>query len=187
MPDIIDKLQQDHKNIAKLLRLLEKQLKKFEAGDYTNYQILTDIMHYFVNYPDVYHHPHEEIIFSALKKKDINVADVVDEISTEHKTMNTETEELYDEFIKIQGNAIYSREEIASRLRNFISHYYRHIDIEENKLFKTARKILEDDDWRMIEAEAAKSDDPLFDKVMNDEYQALYQIILSENGEPEKR
>ena len=183
MSRIIDKLLQDHKNTFTLLGLLEKQVKHFEAGEYADYQILTDIMHYFVNQPDVYHHHHEDIIFATLKRKNINVADVIDEITSEHQVMPDSSATIFDELKLIQGNAIFSRDEIVRRLRDFISRYHAHIANEEESLFALASRTLDETDWRMIDAEIEHNNDPLFGKILSDEYRGLYKVILSEDTE----
>ena len=184
MSNVIDSLQQDHRNLSQLLDLLEIQVDHFAAGEYTDFQIITDIMHYFMNYPDVYHHPHEDLVFAALKSKNVNVADQIDEISTEHQNMAKDSAAIYDMMKHIQGNAIYSREEIVTRLRDYIARYRSHINTEEGELFALAESILEDVDWQKIDAEMIDTDDPLFGKIQNQEYQDLYKIILSEIKDP---
>ena len=181
MAKVLDVLLQDHKNIFALLALLEKQVKHFIAGEYADYQILTDIMHYFVHQPDVYHHPHEDIIFAALKRKNINVADLIDEITTEHEVMAAASATIYDELKQIQGNAILSRDEIVLRLKDFISRYQTHITREERELFALANTTLDDADWRIIDAEISHNDDPLFGKILDGEYKDLYKVILAED------
>jgi len=183
MTNVIYSLHQDHKNISRLLGLLEKQVDHFAAGEYADYQIITDILHYFINYPDVYHHPHEEIIFAALKRKNINSADLIDEITAEHENMAKESADLYDAMKHIQGNAIFSRDEIVSRLRSYISNYHSHIDKEEAGLFSLANSVLDDGDWQAINTEINGTDDPLFGKIRDQEYQNLYKMILSEDKE----
>ena len=181
--ETIEKLHEDHENIATLLGLLKVQLTHLEKGEYVDMQILSDIMHYFTNYPDVHHHPHEEVIFDALKKKEINVADVIDEINSEHEQMAAESAEILDEVIQIQGNAIFSREEIVNRLSNYISIYYSHMTKEEDELFPLAKKILDESDWQEINKEILIEDDPLFGEILDNEYNGLYKIILAENKE----
>ena len=180
MANVLDTLQQDHKNIYRLLGLLEKQVDHIAAGEYTDYQVIADIMHYFVNYPDVYHHPHEDILFNAVKKKKINTANLIDEIVTEHQSMAEESATIYDEMKHIQGNAIFSRDEIVQRLRDYIAHYHAHIEKEETGLFALAKTALEDEDWQEINNEIGNTDDPLFGKIRDQEYQELYKLILLE-------
>ena len=180
---VVDKLLQDHKNIITLLALMEKQVQHFVAGEYVDYQILSDIMHYFVNQPDVYHHPHEDIIFAALKLKDINVADLIEEISAEHDLMAKASSTINDELKLIQGNAIFSRQEIVRQLKDFIKRYHDHIIKEEQGLFALANSSLDAADWRRVEHEIEHNEDPLFGNTLRDEYQALYKAILSEDKE----
>ena len=183
MAKVIDDLLQDHKNIFILLNLLEKQTGHFVAGEYADYQILTDIMRYFINQPDVYHHPHEDIIFAALKRKNINVADLIDEITTEHQGMAAASAAIYDELKLIQGNAILPRNEIVHRLTDFISCYHAHISKEEKELFALARTTLDEADWRKVNDEINRNDDPLFGKTLDDEYKVLYKVIVAETKE----
>lgn len=182
MAKVIDTLQLDHKNIYRLLGLLEKQVDHIAAGEYADFQIIADIMHYFVNYPDVYHHPHEDILFNAIKKKNINAADLIDEIVTDHQVMAEESSTIYDEMKQLQGDAIFSRDEIVQRLRDYIAHYHAHIEKEETGLFAVAKNTLKDDDWREIDNEIGNTDDPLFGKIRDQEYQELYKLILSEDA-----
>jgi len=180
---VVDKLLQDHKNIITLLALLEKQVQHLVAGEYVDFHILSDIMHYFVNQPDVYHHPHEDIIFAVLKRKDINVADLIDEISIEHDLMAKASANINDELKLIQGNAILSRQELVRHLKDFIKRYYDHITKEEKGLFALANSSLDAADWRGVENEIEHNEDPLFGNTLRDEYQALYKAILSEDKE----
>jgi hemerythrin-like domain-containing protein len=180
---VIDKLLRDHKHFFVLLDLLQAQLKHLVQGEYTDYQILTDIMRYFVNQPDVYHHPHEDIIFNALKHNNINLADIIDELISEHTVMASASTTILDELKQIQGNAIFSRDEIVRRLEDFISGYRAHIEKEEATLFALADKTLDAADWKKIETEIGIIEDPLFGKSLDGEYRELYKMILAEDKE----
>ena len=90
---------------------------------------------------------------------------------------------IYDAIKHIQGNAIFSREELVNRLRNYITRYHAHIEKEEERLFALADTVLEDGDWQEIIAEIGDTDDPLFGKIRDQEYQNLYRMILSEDKE----
>lgn len=179
MPEIINHLQIDHQNISRLLSLLEEQTANLEAGEYTDLQLIADIMHYFVNYPDIQHHPREDLIFSSLREKASDLDDVIEEITREHKTMAEDSIRIQEEISQMQGNAIISREKIVNDLKNYINIYYSHIEKEESKLFSLAMTILTDNDWQKINDEMKFVDDPLFGKILNDQYASLYKVILA--------
>ena len=179
MPEKIKQLQIDHQNIARLLGVLKEQTAHLEAGEYTDLQLIADIMHYFVNYPDIQHHPHEDLIFSSLTEKDPQVIDLVDELHHEHKSMADDSQRIYEEIKKMQGNAIISREKIVTDLKNYTNTYYAHIDKEEGRLFTLAETTLTEDDWIKIDDEMQFVEDPLFGRILSDQYASIYKVILS--------
>ena len=64
---IIDFLRQEHRNIEKLLLILERELSVFDRGERPDYQVIHAIIAYFLVYPDAYHHPQEDMVFEKLE------------------------------------------------------------------------------------------------------------------------
>ena len=54
---IIERLSQEHRNIEKLLAILERELVVFDRGDRPDYEVIRAVISYFELYPEVYHHP----------------------------------------------------------------------------------------------------------------------------------
>lgn len=179
MDSTIEKLHNDHKNIAKLLVLLKIQTEHLQAGEHADYLQIANIIDYFINYPDIYHHPNEELIFDCLKQKDINTADLIDEINSEHRSMALAAIEIQSEVSQIIGDAVFSREDFVDKLNHYISTYFSHIDKEEGELFPCAEKTMDAEDWQFIHAEIKREIDPLFGKILNNEYEELYKAILN--------
>lgn len=182
MPEKIKQLQIDHGNISRLLELLREQTAHLEAGEYTDLQLIADIMHYFVNYPDIQHHPREDLIFIALSEKHPQVAAIVDELENEHKTMAEDSQVIFEEIKQMQGNAIIPRDKVVTDLKNYIDNYYLHIDKEETNLFSLALDTLDESDWEKIDNQLQFAEDPLFGKILNDQYASIYKVILSGVG-----
>jgi hemerythrin-like domain-containing protein len=64
---IIERLSQEHRNIEKLLAVLERELEVFDQGDRPDYEVIRAVISYFEVYPEVYHHPQEDPgLFNAL-------------------------------------------------------------------------------------------------------------------------
>jgi hemerythrin-like domain-containing protein len=63
MTYVIEILRQEHRNIEKLLRVLERQFRVFDCGARPNYEVILRIIEYFKDYPDSCHHPKEDVIF----------------------------------------------------------------------------------------------------------------------------
>jgi len=180
MYNIIEKLKEDHRNISSLLKLLESQLNSLEAGEYTNFQLIADILKYFSMYIDIHHHSYENHIFELLKINDFATADMIDEISSEHEIMAQNSQEILEEITQLQGNAIFSREELVNRLKSFIEGYYSHLDKEEGNLLPLAEEKISPAEWESIYTSIEIEDDPLFGKILDKEYEELFKEIMVE-------
>ena len=77
---IIERLSQEHRNIEKLLAILERELEVFDRGDRPDYEVIRAVISYFEVYPEVYHHPQEDLVFAKLRTRDPVAAAKVDTI-----------------------------------------------------------------------------------------------------------
>ena len=50
---IIERLSQEHRNVEKLLAILERELEVFDRGDLPDYEVIGAIISYFEVYPEV--------------------------------------------------------------------------------------------------------------------------------------
>ena len=81
---IIDSLRQEHRNIEKLLLVLERELSVFDRGERPDYQVIHAIIAYFLVYPHSYHHPQEDMIFEMLRERDPAAAKTIGDLPAEH-------------------------------------------------------------------------------------------------------
>ncbi|MGB8568716.1 MAG: hemerythrin domain-containing protein [Pseudolabrys sp.] len=71
---IIERLSREHRNIEMLLAVLERELEIFDRGSRPDYEVIRAIISYFELYPEVYHHPQEDLVFAKLKLRDPTAA-----------------------------------------------------------------------------------------------------------------
>ena len=70
MPRAIAQLQLDHRNMTRLLDLLRRELDAYRAGQALDVDLLGSIMEYSLHYPDLCHHPLENLIYEKLVQRD---------------------------------------------------------------------------------------------------------------------
>ena len=97
----IDVLRQEHKDVARLLGVVDEQINGEAPLDL---DLLHEILGYCLTYPDQYHHPKEDLIDRALCEHDQRVEPVVGELDAE---ISDSTDPLF-------------REESADRLRRLL-------------------------------------------------------------------
>jgi hemerythrin-like domain-containing protein len=147
MSRIIEILLDEHRNIEKLLHILEQELEVFDRGESPDYEILQAIIDYFQDYPGSYHHPKEDIVFEKLKLRDPAVTRQIGDAEAEHQA---ETNRLR-QFARAVEDVAGLRQAFHNVVRDFIQHQRQHIAKEERSLFPSAVKALRPEDWIEID------------------------------------
>ncbi len=67
---ILGELRRDHKNMTRLLSVLERESNRIQTEQDADIELMQDVMHYMTVYPDAVHHLKEDRIYAELKKHD---------------------------------------------------------------------------------------------------------------------
>lgn len=177
MADIIQQLRKDHLNAAKLLDLLEAQIETLDKGETTDYLLMLDAMHYMTHYPDLFHHPKEDLVFKKLKQRDVSARPTVDNLVEEHKALAEKGVQFYECLQTIVSELMVSRESLESRGRDYIAFLRSHMNKEEDEIFPLASAVLREKDWAEIDTAMEAKEDPVFGKVVEENYRALYDFL----------
>jgi hemerythrin-like domain-containing protein len=178
MSRIIEILLDEHRNIEKLLLVLEQELDVFDHSEAPDYEILQAIIEYFQNYPESYHHPKEDIVFEKLKLRDPAAAAHIGDVEAEHQVETNRLRQLARAVKDILAGREFPRQTFHNLVRDFIEHQRQHIAKEERLLFPSAIKVLRPEDWVEIDARLNDRKDPLFDDANENSFHALQQTIL---------
>lgn len=178
MSNIIDILLEEHRNIEKLLLVLEQELEVFDHSEPPDYQIIQAIIEYFEDYPERYHHPKEDMVFEKLKMRDPAVANRIGDVEAEHEVETNRLRQLSQAIEDILAGREFLRQNFHNVVRDFIEHQRQHMQSEERLLFPTAVKALLPVDWAEIDARMNDGIDPLFNDVSEKKFHALQRTIL---------
>nr|VFK45141.1 MAG: Hemerythrin-like domain-containing protein [Candidatus Kentron sp. TC]VFK50386.1 MAG: Hemerythrin-like domain-containing protein [Candidatus Kentron sp. TC] len=178
MSGMIKQLHTDHMNMARLLDLIDEQMEVFQTGGAPDYVLMADIMQYMTNYPDLFHHPAEDLIFGRLAELDEGTRPVVTDLMREHVALTSQGEMLLNLLKTIMNEYPVEREDLESGVREYASMLRAHMNREEGRIFPIAREALKEEHWEEIETAMGNMEDPLFGKkTIETEYMALYNYI----------
>lgn len=178
MTRIVELLLDDHRNIKKLLYVLEQELNVFDHNDQPDYEILRAIIEYFQDYPEGYHHPKEDIVFEKLKLRDPAVAKRIGDVQEEHRIESERLQKFARAVDEVLAGREYLRQEFHNIVHDFIQHQREHMDKEELMLFPAAVSALLPEDWAEIDTRLNDRTDPLFDDTTQKNFDALQRTIL---------
>ena len=186
---IIERLSQEHRNIEMLLAVLEREPEIFDRGDRPEYEVIRAIISYFELYPEVYHHPQEDLVFAKLKIRDPAAAAKVGNLALEHQKGAERLRRVAQAVDSVLADREILRQNVDNIVRDFIEHERRHIMMEDRDFFPAALKALEPQDWTEIASALTNHEDPLFSEAAEETFGALRARIfqLEQEAEAERK
>lgn len=183
MDHIIQQLKQEHVHSGRLACLIDSQLALFHIAERPDYDLLLDAMEYMTHYPDVFHHPKEDVLFRRLTLRAPALRPLVDRLLTEHQALWQAGADFLLSLQAVVDGQILPREELESCGRRYIALLYQHMQIEEQEMFPKALEVLQKEDWELIDKAVGKIEDPIFGGVPpGPKFRRLYDIIFGEGA-----
>ena len=162
MTYVVEVLRQEHRNIEKLLRVLEQELSVFDRGSRPDYEAVLGVIDYFKDYPDSCHHPKEDMIFEKLKSRDPVAAANIGDLEIEHQEGASWLRRVAQAVERVLSDEDLIRQTVAEIIHDFINHERRHMEMEERIFFPAAIDALRPDDWADIALKLADRRDPFY-------------------------
>jgi hemerythrin-like domain-containing protein len=182
---IIERLSREHRNIETLLAVLEREEEVFGRGDRPNYDVIRGIIYYFELYPELYHHPQEQLVFTKLKLRDPAAAAKVGNLTLEHQKGAERLRRVAQAVDGVIADREIPRQNVHNIVRDFIESERRHIMMEDRDFFPAALKVLEPQDWTEIASASTDPEDPLFNEAAEETFSWLRARILHLEREAE--
>jgi hemerythrin-like domain-containing protein len=150
MIEIIEILRQEHRNIEKLLRVMEQELTVFDRGERPDYDVFEAIIEYFKKYPDTCHHPKEDIIYEKFRTRDPGRAASVADLQAEHREGAVRLRRVAQALDGVLNDQDILRASVNRIVRDFIDNERKHIALEEEVVFPTIVDTLLPSDWAEV-------------------------------------
>lgn len=179
MHPILQDLHQDHVNLSRVLQLLQKQLDLIDCGGEVNLHVLGEIIDYVQSYPDLLHHPREDVIFQVYRVRYSAGLDVIDRLMEEHRTLIAGTSALQGCVDQWEHDLPVPREHLKRLLADYLSRQWDHLNLEEGSIYKLLADSLTESDWAEIEAGMPQGSDPLFGDMIRQRYQHIFDQVIA--------
>ena len=173
MSRILEHLHSDHKNMIRLLDLLDDELRDIASGRACDYPLVANIVEYFNEYPNRYHHPFEDKVFAWIGRERPSLSGVIDELRTDHELQTVISHDLTKLLDEARTGRAAPNERLAEELKSFVSVQRAHIDKEEKRVLKQAEGLLTGIHLREIPIPDGDELDPLFGKAVGGDFSAI--------------
>jgi hemerythrin-like domain-containing protein len=173
MPAILEQLQIDHRNMRRLLRVLEEELE----AEHQDFDLMRQIVEYALNYPDLIHHPREERLLRRLLERDPASDALVGGLTDDHAQLAALTHRFAAALRNVEHDVEIPRALFRRLADDYLTHSRRHMAFEEERFFPRLLALFGDEDWREFDG-LTKGYDPLFGNAIERHYRALHDRIV---------
>lgn len=178
----IAKWKAEHVNFVRLLDLIDTQIALFHDGERPDYELMLDVMHYMTHYPDLYHHPREDLAFEAVFAREPAHRAIADELAAQHARIADAGTRLVRALGAIIDGVILPRATVEADAAEYSRFMRKHMQYEEAAIFPTADRVLDTKDWLMIDSKIHFITDPVFGDSVANRYMSLHRQIAQHAG-----
>jgi hemerythrin-like domain-containing protein len=178
----LERLILDHKHLARLLELLERQLDDFHTGQEHDLDLLCELVSYVESYEDKVHHPTEDLIFARFKEITDDKRVAVETLEDQHRILADMTRKFRNSLEAIMHEGVVLRHDVEAQGRAMLKMLRQHVDLEESEVFPLLRERLDIADWMALEAQAPKITDPVFGNPDPARFRALFRHLSQSLG-----
>lgn len=178
MIEIIEILRQEHRNLEKLLRVMEQELRVFDQGKCPDYEVFGAIIEFFKKYPDSCHHPKEDIIYEKFKTRDPDRAASISDLQAEHREGAVRLRRVAQAIENVLNDEEVLREGVDRIVRDFIDNERKHIALEEEVVFPAIVDTLQPGDWADVALTLADRYGPPSAADFEEQFSTLRRNIL---------
>jgi len=174
---VIAELREDHKNMALMLNLLERESNRIYDGQEPDYELLQDIMHYMTVYPDAVHHPKEDRLYAELKSFRPDLSTGFERITMDHRHIAELSVKLRNEIESINmGNPVRRNAVVADALR-YVNTLRGHMQWEELDLFRRVDEMIRQGHVTLDSANFTHQSDPVFGPEVEQNFGRLVKSV----------
>ena len=162
-PAMMTTLLAEHRHMAIILKVLEKQLALIEADGNLDTHVLYETLYYMTEYPDRFHHPREDAIFQRAAQLSARLADEVDTLQRDHDKMAESGKKVLQAIVDWRQGK-HDTSKLVKMGRTYISDLFNHMEVEEKVVFPQIEASLSLSDWRELAADDTllPAADPVF-------------------------
>ena len=174
---ILGELRQDHRNMALMLNLLERESNKIYEGHNPDLELVHDIMHYMTVYPDAVHHPKEDRIYAELRSVRPDLSAGFERITMDHRGIAEQGAKLRDEVAAIESGGAVRRNTVVTDLLRYVNTLRGHMQWEELDLFHRVEEMIAGGHDFIDPANLSHSSDPVFGTEVEESFGRLFKSI----------
>jgi hemerythrin-like domain-containing protein len=169
----LDDLRAEHRFMGKLLDMLQTQVRLVAEDRRPDGDLLLEIAQYFASFPDLFHHPKEDLLLGRLAAAHPGAAETIQALEAEHEEGGQALKRFIRAVVKLVLHPEADQDRFLSAALAFIESERRHMTWEEKSFFLVAERALSPRDWEDINARLRAFINPLCQREAQTRYERI--------------
>lgn len=173
-------IREEHASLAAMLHSLEQMLQRGPGEQPERFfDVLRAMLFYIDEFPERNHHPKESnLLFPRLARVAPDLMEVISRLETEHVKGEARVRELQHLLLAWELLGESRREAFTEAAHAYLKFYLDHMRTEEAALLPVAERLLDEDDWTVLNAAFSTYRDPLVGGLHDPGYDRLFSRIV---------
>jgi hemerythrin-like domain-containing protein len=180
MNRLLERLDLEHRRLARVLDLLDKLLDGFHEGAEPDYELTCEMLEYMESYADQVHHPTEDLIFRRVLERAGADQPILGILMHQHRTLVELNRRFRQSLEGVVHEEVLRRDEVESQGRELVDTLRRHMVLEDSEAFPLVLQYLSPDEWEELAEAAPDAEDPVFGAPDPARFRALYQHLMTQ-------
>jgi hemerythrin-like domain-containing protein len=183
MNRLLERLDLEHRRLARLLDLLARLLDRFHQGDEPDYELMCEMLEYIESYADQIHHPTEDLIFQRVLDEAGEHRRVLEALMHQHRRLVELNRRFRRSLEGVVHEEVLRRDEVESQGRELVETLRQHMELEDQEAFPFVADRLSTVDWEALAQAAPDANDPVFGTPDPARFRSLYQHLMNQAGD----
>jgi hemerythrin-like domain-containing protein len=178
---VLDELKTDHRNLAVLLGMLDREVARLKSREDPDYELLHDIMQYMTGYPDAVHHKKEDWIYACMAAVRPAMKRDLARIEHDHAEISNCGNKLLSDIQAIESGTVMRRFDVVEDARRYLTRQRDHMRWEDEKLFPLIDSLKSELDLSEVPSHVGTTPDPVFGPSVENAFRRLFEAIENES------
>ncbi len=179
-------INQEHATISAMLYSIEMMERRGPKGNRPLFfEVLRAMLFYIDEFPEKQHHPKENLyLFPPVLKKAPELKETIEQLELDHKVGEYRIRELQHLLLRWEILGDDCQAEFRSAAKKYYDFYLHHLQLENSLIIPKALKVLDDEEWSLMDEAFEDNSDPWLSHSVDSVYQNLFSKITNHAPAP---
>ena len=180
-PSSLRIIRDEHQHLSSVIKSMLYFVRQIEAGGkIPELKVFRAMLYYIMEYPEKVHHPKEDLyLFAKIKERTHQLDAELDSLSEQHVQGELMAHRLFHALLGFEFAGMPAFAHFRELVEQYAVFYFNHMRAEEEQIIPVARQVLNDQDWKEVDAAFFENARIADDEAERFKYEELFTLIVN--------